>query len=131
MASTRQNDYRDLDLDFIAHPITGDVVKKVEPDAVARSLRNLVMTSFYDRPFRPHIGSNVRRLLFEPISSLTARQLEELIKEVCANFEPRATIIGAQALVNAEETGYYVKIVFSVNNRPEPYQITVFLERIR
>lgn len=131
MATARENDYRDLDLDFIAHPVTGDVVKKTGPEAVARALRNLVMTNFYDRPFRSYIGSNTTKLLFEPITAITARLIEQSIEQVVVNFEPRATIVDVKAFVNQDETGYYVKIVFIINNRPEPYSTTVFLQRIR
>ena len=46
----RKPDYSDLDLDFIAHPTTGDVVKKTGVDAIKRSVRNLILTNFYDRP---------------------------------------------------------------------------------
>ena len=62
---TRRNDYSDLDLDFIAHPTTGDVVKKTGVDAIKRSVRNLILTNFYDRPFRSYIGSNAQKILFD------------------------------------------------------------------
>ena len=68
MATARALDYQDLDLDFIAHPVRKDIVKKTGPDAVARAIRNLVLTNFYDRPFRPYIGSNAQKLLFENIN---------------------------------------------------------------
>lgn len=131
MATTRENDYRDLDLSFTPHPVTGDVVKKVGPDAVGRAIRNLVLTNFYDRPFRSYIGSNVQKLLFEPVTPIVARQLEQAIAQVIDNFEPRANVIGVEANVSTDQNGYSVKLVFSVNNRAEPYSLTVFLQRIR
>ena len=54
-----------LDLLFTAHPITGDVATKSDSDAVRRSVRNIVMTNYYERPFKPSLGGNVRGLLFE------------------------------------------------------------------
>lgn len=131
MATSRKLDYSDLDLDFIAHPITGDLVKKTGPDAVARSIRNLVMTNFYDRPFRSFIGSNAKKMLFENITPMTASLLQTMIAEVITNFEPRATVIGVGVTSDYDNNGYNAKIVFTVNNRPEPYQATIFLERIR
>jgi len=118
-------------LDFIAHPITGDVVKKIGPDAVARSIRNLVMTNYYDRPFRSQIGSNAIKMLFENIGPLTAINLETAIAEVITNFEPRARLIGVKVKSDPDNNGYAAKIAFYVQNRPEPYQTTLFLERIR
>lgn len=128
---SRQTDFADLDLDFIAHPVTGDVVKKTGPDAVARAIRNLVMTNFYDRPFQSYIGTNAQKLLFENITPTTARLLEQFITDAINNFEPRASVIGVKVITAPDRNGYYAKIVFSVVNRPEPYSITTFLERIR
>ncbi|NDB58227.1 hypothetical protein EB001_07260, partial [bacterium] len=56
----REPDYRDLDLDFFAHPTTKDVQKKTGTEAIKRSVRNLIFTNFYDRPFQSYIGSDVR-----------------------------------------------------------------------
>lgn len=131
MVTSRLKDYSDLDLDFMAHPVTGDIVKKVGPDAVARSIRNLVFTNFYDRPFRSYIGSNVRRMLFENINDLTARLLEQSVEQVISNFEPRAKTLKVDAQVNPDNNGYILKVVFYVVNRPEPFTTTIFLERVR
>jgi phage baseplate assembly protein W len=131
MAISRIKDYQDLDLDFIANPITGDVSKKTGPDAVARSIRNLVMTNYYDRPFRSQIGSNAVKMLFENIGPLTAINLEQAISDVVTNFEPRAKLIGVKVKADPDENGYSAKIAFYVQNRPEPFQTTLFLARIR
>ena len=129
--TTRQRDYTDLDLNFFANPVTKDIAKKVGPDAVARSIRNLVLMNFYDRPFRPSIGSNAQKLLFENMDSSTSRLLEGTIQQVITNFEPRATVIGVKVVAEFDENRYSAKIAFRVNNRPEPFQVTLFLERIR
>jgi phage baseplate assembly protein W len=131
MAISRIKDYSDLDLDFIANPITGDISKKTGPDAVARSVRNLVMTNYYDRPFRSQIGSNALKMLFENIGPLTAINLETAIADVVTNFEPRAKLIGVKVKADPDNNGYSAKIAFYVQNRPEPFQTTIFLGRIR
>lgn len=128
---TRKEDYKDLDLNFIAHPVTGDVAKKTGVDAIVQSMKNLVLTNFYDRPFRPFIGSNTNRLLFENMDALTARLVEDTISQTIANFEPRVELLGVKAYVDNDNNGYSVKIVFRVNNTPDPFEVTVFLERIR
>jgi phage baseplate assembly protein W len=131
MAISRIQDYQDLDLDFIANPITGDISKKTGPDAVARSIRNLVMTNYYDRPFRSQIGSNAVKMLFENIGPLTAINLEQAISDVINNFEPRAKLIGVKVKSDPDNNGYSAKIAFYVQNRPEPFQSTLFLSRVR
>ena len=131
MSTSRIKDYSDLDLDFIANPITGDVSKKTGPDAVARSIRNLVMTNYYDRPFRSQIGSNAVKMLFENIGPLTSINLEQAISDVVTNFEPRAKLIGVKVKADPDENGYSAKIAFYVQNKPEPFQTTLFLSRIR
>jgi phage baseplate assembly protein W len=134
MASTiisREPDYADLDLDFIAHPMTGDIVRKKGVEAVKRSLRNLILTNFYDRPFRPGIGSNAQRLLFENANHITANLLTDAIKEVIARFEPRIILLGLDVKFDYDNNGYNVTITYSLVNRPEPLVSTIFLERIR
>jgi phage baseplate assembly protein W len=134
MASTiisREPDYADLDLDFIAHPTTGDIVRKKGIEAVKRSLRNLILTNFYDRPFRPSIGSNAQKLLFENANHITANLLTDAIKEVIARFEPRIILLGLDVNFDYDNNGYNVTITYSLVNRPEPLVSTIFLERIR
>ena len=135
----RKFDYSDLDLDFIPHPTTKDVVKKTGVYAIQRALRNLILTNFYDRPFRPGIGSNAQKILFDNINPLTATYLKNAIKEVINNFEPRIQLIDEAAYglnnidvqVDPDNNGYLVKITFIIVNRAEPVSVTVFLERIR
>jgi phage baseplate assembly protein W len=131
MAISRQNDYSDLDLDFIAHPTTGDVVRKTGVDAIKRSIRNLILTNFYDRPFRPSIGSNAQKLLFENANPLTANFLKDAIEEVIRNYEPRVNLTGLQVQFDPDNNGYNVNLGFIILNKLQPVTTTIFLERIR
>ena len=70
---SRTPDYSDLDLDFIPHRTTKDVLVKTGADAIKRSVRNLVLTNFYEKPFRPGIGSNAVKLLFDNITPFFGR----------------------------------------------------------
>jgi phage baseplate assembly protein W len=132
----RKPDYSDLDLDFIPHPTTGDVVKKTGLEAIKRSVRNLILTNFYDRPFRTYIGSNAQKILFDNINPLTATFLKNAIIETLVNFEPRIQLLddddrGVFVQVDPDNNGYLVKISFIIINRGEPASINIFLERIR
>ena len=62
--STNTRRWADLDLDFTAHPVTKDIVLKKDVEAVKRSVRNLILTNKYDRPFQPNIDGGVTRHLF-------------------------------------------------------------------
>lgn len=132
----RRFDYSDLDLDFIAHPTTGDVVKKTGDDAIKRSVRNLILTNFYDRPFRPFIGSNAQKMLFDNINPLTATFLKNAIIETIQNFEPRVALYddenrGVIITVDPDNNGYRVELTYVIINRGEPVTVNLFLERIR
>jgi phage baseplate assembly protein W len=127
----RKPDYSDLDLDFIMHPTTKDVVIKKGADAIKRSVRNLILTNFYDRPFRPYIGSNVNKLLFENMNPLTATFLKDAIIEVITNYEPRVRLSSVELGEDPDNNGINVTISYVILNRSEPVVITIFLERIR
>lgn len=131
MATAKKPDYKDLDLDFIAHPVTKDVTKKIGPEAVARSIRNLVLTNFYDRLFQPQIGSSAQKLLFENMNSITENSIKTAIEQVIENYEPRARLIDVSVNADFDRNAYKTKVAFYVVNRPEPYVVTLLLERIR
>jgi phage baseplate assembly protein W len=131
----RNPDYKDLDLDFFAHPTTGDVVKKTGVEAIKRSIRNLVLTNYYDRKFQSWIGSSAQKLLFDNINPLTAIFLKNAIVEV-VKFEPRAELVqnenqGVLVQMDPDNNGYNVRLEFIEINRSQPVIITLFLERLR
>lgn len=127
----RQKDYADLDLDFMPHPTTKDVMKKTGVEAIKRSVRNLILTNFYDRPFRSYIGSGATKLLFENANPITATLLKNAINEVVANYEPRVSIRNIILNFDMDNNGYNCRIDFTIVNRNEPASINLFLERIR
>ena len=129
--TTRKPDYRDLDLDFTANPGNSDVSRKFGEEAIKRSIRNLILTNFYDRPFRPFIGSNVQKQLFENASGLTTINIQNAIQETIRNFEPRVDVISVK--VQSSEDDHYVVagIKFLIKGRIEPVIFSVVLERIR
>ena len=92
MASTLQKIYSDLDLTFKRMPGTNDVAMRYDENAVIASVRNLLLTNFYERLFEPSIGSNLQQLLFEPMTDITANMLNDEIRTTIRNYEPRITI---------------------------------------
>ena len=124
--------YRDLDLFFSKKQGSGDVNKITDIEAVKRSVRNLVLTNFYEKPFHPEIGSGIRDMLFENMSPVTAVVLARKVEDVIENFEPRARLVGVRALPNLDRNEYEITIEFFVVNAPtELVDMTVFLEVLR
>ena len=123
--------YVDLDLDFTRHPVTNDVVKIEDVDAVKRSVRNLVNTQFYERPFHPELGCGVRDLLFENYTPMTGIFMRRKIEEVLRNYEPRANLSSIQVNEQMDRNAIDVVVNFYVLNLPNPVSVTTTLQRIR
>ena len=123
--------YKDLDLDFGRNTVTNDVNKLTDIEAVKRSVRNLINTNHYERPFHPEIGSDVRAMLFEPMTPLTALNLQRKVAEVLNNFEPRINLQQVLASPDIDRNSYELKIMFYVIGVPEPVEVETFLERLR
>ena len=123
--------YKDLDLNFKAHPVTKDVVKRTGNAAIIGALKNLILTNLYEKPFQPNFGSRVRGLLFEDVSFITANILQTEISNVIANFEPRVGVDAIRVQANPEQNRYDVAIRFFINNLEAPVTINFFLEKVR
>ena len=123
--------YRDLDLNFNIHPVKKDINKLTGEMAVVGAIKNLLMTNHYERPFQPEIGSNVKRMLFEPADTITAAQMEREIRECLVNFDPRVSIKASNVTPKPDDNAYEVRLEFYIANRTEPLNISFMLERIR
>ena len=124
--------YKDLDLFFGKKSATKDISKVNGVQAVKRSVRNLILTNIYEKPFHPEIGSGIRDLLFEPLSPITAFVLSQKVEDVIENFEPRARLVGVRANPDLDRNSYEITIEFYVQNAPtELVDTTVLLERLR
>jgi len=128
-SSSRQ--YTDLDLNFLIHPVRKDINKHKDEMAVINSIKNLMMTNHYERPFQPDLGSNVRRLLFENLDKITAISMEREIRQVVENYEPRAQIKTLDILPDVDNNGFSVRMEFYIMNMTDPVTINFFLERVR
>lgn len=123
--------FSDLDLNFLIHPIKKDINKKLDANAVITSIKNLVLTNHYERPFQPAIGSNLRKMLFENIDPITANLIEREIAEVITNFEPRARLLGVVAEPNIDENAFNVRVSFTLLNSTSPITVRLLLQRTR
>lgn len=123
--------YKDLDLSFNMHPVKKDVNKHVDDMAVINSVKNLISTSRYERPFQPLLGSGVRNLLFEQMDDVTASVLKREIVQTLENFEPRVIVQEVSVSPNYENNSFNVGMTFLIINRTEPITIQFFLQRYR
>jgi len=129
--STHTRGWADLDLDFTKHPVTKDISRKMNVEAVKRSVRNLIRTNKYEKHFHPEIDGGVTRHLFELSTAHTKHDIDLAVRNCLANFESRVIVDNVRVSGDLDRNGFNVSIYFTVVNSPEPVEVALFLERIR
>ena len=129
--AVEERTFSDLDLNFTKHPITKDVARKTGNNAIIGALKNMIYTNFYERPFNPKFGSNVRGMLFEPLDPLTGAILQKEIKILIENYEPRVSLRDIQVVADYDRNSYQVTITFFTVNSTQPLRTVLFLNRLR
>jgi phage baseplate assembly protein W len=127
----RESIYSDIDTLFIPNPVTGDINPIKDIEAIKKSVINLILTNFYERPFQPEIGCNVRGLLFEPADPITISDLEDAAKQVLENFEPRVAVLEVSATDDPDNNSYSMTIQFQILSTEQVSEVTTVLERLR
>lgn len=123
--------FSDLDLDFLVNPITGALQRKLDSEAVKRSVRNLIQLNRYEKPFHPEIDPGVRGLLFELVTPATAVLLQRRITELLNHYEPRIELLAVDVVDQIDSNLYNVTIEFRVVNRDESVIVNLALTRLR
>ena len=123
--------YKDLNLGFQQNSATKDIQKLTDVEAVKRSVRNLINTNHYEKPFHPEIGSNLRAMLFENITPQMNHVISKNIELLIRNYEPRCRLVQVNTQPMFDRNGYACQISFYVVNYPEPVTVESFLERLR
>ncbi len=123
--------FSDLDLNFSPHPVTGDVTRKLDENSIKQSIKNLIMTKHFERPFHSELGSQVMSLLFEPMTPLTTLMVRRSIIDLISNFEPRVELINVDVIASEENNGLYCEIIFKIVNTERPLTLELVLERTR
>ena len=126
-----KNEFYDLDLKFTKNPNTGDVSARRGSSSVKQSIKNLVLTDFYEIPFKPEVGCAVKSLLFEPMDIITEQRITDKIRAVIENYEPRVEFLSVKVKADAENHGYDITIVFGLVNSNERETISTFLSSTR
>jgi phage baseplate assembly protein W len=121
---------------FIQQGISGDVVRIYDATSIKQSIYNIVLTNRYERPFKPNFGCNLREFLFEPLGAWDKFEMESVIKDQLALWEPRITVLNVfieedisyatvNALIEYEITPIYGETM------TDSTQIKIVTERVR
>ena len=123
--------FKDLNLTFEQNTATKDIQKIKDVEAVKRSVRNLINTNHYEKPFHPEIGSNLRAMLFELMTPQMNHVISKQIENLINNYEPRCNLVQVFTQPRIDRNGYSVQISFRVQNHPDEVIVESFLERLR
>ena len=128
---SRGKQYADLDLSLIPHPNKKDIIPLTDIDAVRNSIKNLVLTGRYERPFQPELSSGVYSLLFENSSPDILFMLKSYIRNVISKYEPRVSDLYVEVKDDSDNNAYYITITFNIISVDTEAEIQLYLERIR
>jgi phage baseplate assembly protein W len=123
--------FSDIDMAFLPNPVSKDISRKYDENSIKQSIKNLVMTKNFERPFHSDIGSQISALLFEPITPMLGAVIKKTIINVINTYEPRANLLDVSVLLSPDNNGVYVTIVFAIVNTSTPISVDLFLERTR
>tara|TARA_R110002124_G_scaffold251482_1_gene416709 strand:+ start:64 stop:459 length:396 start_codon:yes stop_codon:yes gene_type:complete len=131
MPELKEPVFKDIPLSFTAHPITGNVKALVNRDAVKQSVKNIVLTNFYERPYNPILGGDILSQLFENMDPITEYNVSKKIRQALNNYEPRATIDDIKSDFNQDQNAINITITFRIRNDATPISVNVLLDRVR
>jgi len=114
----RSKGFKDISATFKINPITSDLIGLVNYNAIARSVRNLILTVPGERPFNPVLGSGVNALLFNQLDNITSSSIKTEIITTLENFEPRIELNNVIVAPNAEQHRFDVTIQYYIVGIP-------------
>ena len=124
--------FKDISLSFRPHPITRDVIPLKNESAIARSVKNLVLTNLQERPFQPDLGSKVAHSLFELMDAGSAVVISDEIRNTIQTYEPRVNLIDVEVTPYYDSHSYDVNIFYEIVGLDIPtQQLNFVLESLR
>ena len=106
--------FKDISMSFQVNPLTDDLIAIKNQTAIARSLRNLVLTVPGERFFNNDVGSRVNQLLFENMDDLTASSIKDEIENTIENYEPRVKLLTTEVVANLDSYEFDVVITYEI-----------------
>lgn len=123
--------FSDLNLLFTPHPVSADVVRTFDEEAIKTSIRNLILTRNYERPFHPEIGCQIYSLLFENLTPITVQIIKKTIIDVINKFEPRALVTNINIAGDVNSNSIDIEITFKIINSERPVTFRTSITRAR
>ena len=106
--------FKDLSMSFKYNPLSGDLIALKNENAIARAVRNIVLTSPGEKLFDPDFGSSVSEILFENVDDITAVSIQDEIRNCLNNYEPRVDLVNVDVNPNFDENQFDVKITYKI-----------------
>lgn len=134
--AVKQQKFSDLDLSFQPHPATGDLIPLRGDRAVARSVRQIILTNAYEKLFNPEFGGNILSFLFENFTPQTDRIARTKIEEALRDYEPRVELqlikfIRPQEADLGNANSMSITIQFRIKGQSQVTQLDFSLKRVR
>jgi len=123
--------YADLDIFFRRHPITGDIVRKTDTDAIKRSVRNIVMTNKFERPFKPNFGGSIRNKLFELNTDRQLNRMRRNLAKEIEQLEPRVNNVNVVFGDLEDSNNLDVTIFYNITNGAPQQEVEITVSRTR
>ena len=106
--------FKDLSMSFKFNPLSGDLITLKNENAIARAVRNIVLTTPGEKFFDPDFGSSVGEILFENVDDITAVSIRDEIRSSLSNYEPRVELIDVEVDPNFDENQFDVTITYRI-----------------
>ena len=124
--------FKDISASFQTNPLSNDLIQLKNESAIARSVRNLVLTIQGERPFQPTLGTGVNNLLFDNMDKLTASAIRSELRTTIENYEPRVEINEILVEPDFEGNAFHVTLQYFIIGMDVPEQeLTFALEPTR
>jgi phage baseplate assembly protein W len=131
MVTRNTRTFSDISLGFGTNPATADVVQVTNEDAVKSSIRNLISTKNFERPFHPEIGCQLHSLLFENFTPVTIEMAKRMVADVLRAYEPRANILDIRVADSQDNNELVITVIFTLINSDRPVTVTTILDKAR
>ena len=114
--------FKDLSMTFQANPLNNDLIGLKNANAIARSVRNIVMTIPGEKPFNENFGSRISGLLFENVDNITATAISDEIRESITNYEPRVSLTSVMVNPNFDNNSFDAIVTYNIIGAEAPPQ---------
>tara|TARA_A200000159_G_C7313151_1_gene335543 strand:+ start:392 stop:832 length:441 start_codon:yes stop_codon:yes gene_type:complete len=128
---SRKKGWADLNLKLTRHPIRNDIMPLKDDAAIKNAVKNLILTNFFERPFQPLVGANLRGLLFEPADAITKYELSDGIKQVLIDYEPRIRVNRVGIEDQSDRNAYRITVHFQIIEMDLNTEVEIVLQRLR